>query len=106
MSDRITELVLPIKRKWFDMILNHKKFEEYREIKPYWTKRFQTIGLLEDDMPTMNKALITFRNGYGNLAPSFTAWVHLDLGTGIEELGAEHGKVYYVLVIDKVNELN
>lgn len=28
-------LILPIKRKWFDMILSGEKKEEYREIKPY-----------------------------------------------------------------------
>ena len=105
MSDRITELVLPIKKKWFDMILNRIKSEEYREIKPYWTKRFQTIGLLDGDIPTENKALVTFRNGYGSYAPSFTAWVHLDIGTGEEDWGAEPGKDYYVLIIDIVNAL-
>lgn len=33
-------LVLTIKKKWFDMILSGKKTEEYREIKPYWETRF------------------------------------------------------------------
>lgn len=33
-------LVLPIKKKWFDMIASGEKKEEYREIKPYWTSRF------------------------------------------------------------------
>ena len=32
-------LTLPIKKKWFDMIKTGEKKEEYREIKPYWTKR-------------------------------------------------------------------
>ena len=27
-------LILPIKKKWFDMILSGEKREEYREIKP------------------------------------------------------------------------
>lgn len=35
---------LPIKRKWFDMILSGEKREEYREIKPYWTKRLTNAG--------------------------------------------------------------
>ena len=34
-------LTLPIKKKWFDMIKSGEKKEEYREIKPYWTKRFE-----------------------------------------------------------------
>ena len=32
-------LTLPIKRKWFDMILSGEKKEEYREIKPYYESR-------------------------------------------------------------------
>lgn len=31
-------LILPIKSKWFNMILSGDKQEEYREIKPYYTK--------------------------------------------------------------------
>lgn len=30
-------LVLPIKKKWLNMILSGEKGDEYREIKPYWT---------------------------------------------------------------------
>lgn len=33
-------LTLPIKKKWYDMILSGEKKEEYREIKPYYTTRF------------------------------------------------------------------
>ena len=33
-------LTLPIKKKWFDMIKSGEKKEEYREIKPYYTSRF------------------------------------------------------------------
>ena len=32
-------LILPIRKKWLDMILSGEKGEEYREIKPYWTVR-------------------------------------------------------------------
>ncbi len=33
-------LILPIKKKWFDMIVSGEKKEEYREIKPYYDSRF------------------------------------------------------------------
>lgn len=33
-------LTLPIKKKWFDMIVSGEKKEEYREIKPYYDSRF------------------------------------------------------------------
>ena len=36
-------LILPIKSKWFNMILSGDKQEEYREIKPYYTTRFKKI---------------------------------------------------------------
>jgi hypothetical protein len=36
-------LTLPIKKKWFDMILSGEKREEYREIKEYYETRFQNL---------------------------------------------------------------
>ena len=33
-------LHLPLKAKWYEMIECGTKLEEYREIKPYWSKRF------------------------------------------------------------------
>lgn len=36
-------LTLPIKNKWFNMILSGEKKEEYRELKPYYISRFKNI---------------------------------------------------------------
>lgn len=36
-------LTLPIRKKWFDMILSGEKKEEYREIKGYYETRFQNL---------------------------------------------------------------
>ena len=36
-------MILPIKKKWYDMILSGKKKEEYREIKPYYIVRFMKM---------------------------------------------------------------
>lgn len=33
-------LDLPLKKEWYNMIESGEKREEYREIKPYWKKRF------------------------------------------------------------------
>lgn len=33
-------LHLPLKKEWYEMIERGEKTEEYREIKPYWCKRF------------------------------------------------------------------
>lgn len=32
-------LVLPIKKKWFDMIISGEKKEEYREMKKYYDQK-------------------------------------------------------------------
>lgn len=42
------DMILTLKKKWFDMILLKIKTEEYREIKPYWEKGFPII--LDDIM--------------------------------------------------------
>ena len=36
-------IILPIKRKWYEMILTGEKKEEYREIKPYYKSRFKKV---------------------------------------------------------------
>lgn len=52
-------IVLPIKKKWFDMIASGEKKEEYREMKPYYDKRlgYLTVG-------TGKIAMVLLRNGY------------------------------------------
>lgn len=41
-------LILPIKRKWFDMILPGEKKEEYRDIKPYYdTRLLDASGIIQ-----------------------------------------------------------
>ena len=96
-------LILPTKRKWFLMILDGVKLEEYREIKPYYTRRFQTIELLDDyGLPTVNEVGVMFCNGYSGNAPSFIANVSIDIKTGREDWGAEPGKEYYSLRIHQV----
>lgn len=101
-------LILPIKKKWFDMILSGEKKEEYREIKPYYMIRFSNIGLLNMELESLNyvetgnERQIMFRNGYSKNSPSFLADVSLNIGTGKTEWGAELGKKYYVLRIHNV----
>lgn len=41
-------MILPIKKKWYDMIVSGEKKEEYREIKPYYDSRFMNaFGFIE-----------------------------------------------------------
>lgn len=96
-------LILPISAKWFDMIICGIKKEEYREIKPYYTSRFKTIGLLDRyGLPTVMKTRIILRNGYSSTSRQAIVEVSLDVKTGNPEWGAEPGKEYYCLKINNV----
>lgn len=86
-------MILPIKKKWFEMIKSGIKKEEYREIKPYYDVRFE--NLFKDEY----RAIVTFRNGYSSNAPQIDCLVSLRVGKGKPEWGAEPNKNYYILDI-------
>lgn len=86
-------MILPIKKKWYDMILSGEKKEEYREIKPYYEVRLPK--LFEED----GRAVITLRNGYSDTSPSKDVLCELEVGEGNPKWGAEPGKEYYILKI-------
>lgn len=105
-------LTLPIKKKWFDMILSGEKKEEYREIKPYWTKRFENN--LNEVVLNMNyrypmiesaKGTVIFKNGYQKNAPRIKCFIELRQDYGKPEWGAKPGKEYYVLKILSVEKI-
>ena len=98
-------LTLSLKKKWFDMIKAGTKKEEYREIKPYYEKRF---------LEPLSSRL--FRNGETGVKPFDTLVFTLGypkaddterrltlknprirIGTGRHEWGAELGKMYFVI---------
>lgn len=89
-------LVLPIKKKWFDMIKAGIKKEEYREIKPYYETRFNKLFKEEVE------AVVTFRNGYSSNSPKIDCLVSLKIGKGKPEWGAEPNKNYYILNIIQI----
>lgn len=106
-------LTLPIKKKWFDMIKSGEKKEEYREIKPYWTKRIlkndiTNCEIIKRQLKKENSYLdrtVIFRNGYSNNSPSIKCMVSININFGREEWGAEPNKEYYVLKILSVEEV-
>lgn len=102
-------LTLPIKKKWFDMILSGEKKEEYREIKPYYIARFSHIFEMypHSNIPTgLDRQIIRFRNGYGSNKPQVTVLCSLDIKTGNPEWGAEPGREYFVLTVLEIIEQN
>lgn len=105
-------LILPIKKKWFDMIKSGEKKEEYREIKPYYASRFYNnyiesgVGLewILNNNPIVYREII-FRNGYRKDSPKIICYCYISKGYGEPELGAEPNKLYYVLKILSVKEV-
>ncbi len=81
MTERILHLTLM--KKWFDQILEGAKKIEYREIKPYWTKR-----LFDPNNNAIKFDFILFRNGYSKNCRKMK----------IEFKGLRIGKEYEILL--------
>ena len=73
-------ICIPIKKKWFDMILSGEKKEEYREFKPYWVRRLlgdKDAKIEPYPIPTeptffekpKDLETVTLINGYGHNRP-------------------------------------
>ena len=71
-------LRLTVCKKWFDMIVEGSKKEEYREIKPYWIKRLTTnCEVIYDVAAETNCGEVLYRpythvlfiNGYNKYSP-------------------------------------
>jgi hypothetical protein len=78
-------LHLTLLKKWFDLIASGNKTKEFRDIKPYWTKRL--LGKNFDE--------IYFKNGYSTNAPFMRVqW---------KGMKNENGK--YVILLGKVLEI-
>ena len=91
-------LILPIKKKWFDMIKSGEKKKEYREIKPYYDTRFRGYYYPTTGM----QPHVLFRNGYSKNSPTIECKVCITKGFGKTEWGAEPNKEYYILDILEV----
>ena len=85
---RILHLVL--KRRWYEMIERGEKTEEYREIKPYWTKR---IGLYD---------AVKFSYGYTKRTMMFECKT-ISVGKGRKEWGAPDSDVYIIKLGKRIN---
>ena len=113
-------LILPIKKKWFDMIKSGEKKEEYREIKSYYDKclgnaiigfpftkviieNFESIKSYDESQFKIID--IIFRNGYKADSPKIKCKCKLNIGQGKEEWGAELNKEYYILEILEVQNV-
>jgi hypothetical protein len=78
-------LHLTLIKHWFDEIACGKKTREYREKKPYWTKRLK--DKLFDE--------VWFKNGYGKNVPFMR----------VEWKGLKQEKGNYVISLGKILEI-
>lgn len=116
-------LILPLKKKWFDLIKAGIKKEEYREIKPYYIRKFikfdtlredllehYKIGFDEGEIVCMENELrllsdklgkVVFTLGYPKANDTDRRlefnYPKIRIGEGRPEWGAEHGKTYFVI---------
>lgn len=75
-------LYLTLMKQYFDEIAAGAKKLEYREIKPYWTKRLE--GKVFDE--------VIFKNGYSKNTPTMR----------VEWLGMTRNDTHYVIHLGKV----
>ncbi len=78
-------LHLTLFRKFFDNIVSGEKTEEYRDLKPYWSKRLENKEYDE----------IWFKNGYAKNAPFMR----------VEYKGIEKREKEYAIKLGKILEL-
>ena len=111
-------LIMPIKRKWLEMIRSGEKKEEYRDIKHYYTARFRhlmTYAPWRDEhiIAAVRSATdrggvpitVILRGGYSALSPAIQVSGKLVIGEGKPEWGAEPGKEYYIIRIEEYEDL-
>ena len=112
-------LTLPIKRKWLEMIRRGEKKEEYRSLSPYYAARFKRfLGWkhIPASQAQVERALraagsvpfkdIILRAGYSAFAPAtMISSGYITISTGRPEWGATEGEEYYVLHIEKLEDL-
>lgn len=98
-------LHLNVKRKWFDMILEGEKKEEYREIKPFWDKRLESLfpQIIRNEVYYPIVETVTFSNGYAKDRPQIVVELKgIEKNTGKTFWGAELGKRYYVIELGEI----
>lgn len=88
-------LTLPIKRRWYRMILNREKQEEYRADTPYYAARFSKY----EGTPIR----IRLRNGYGAGKPTLQVLAIPRRRRGAKpEWGGNPNQIYWVLEIQDI----
>ena len=99
-------LDLVLKGQWYDMIVAGIKHEEYREIKPYWTKRLteqntpDDNGFIANDYDFKDYTHVRFRRGYTKQSIVFKV-EDMSVGRGNSDWGAPTDKDVYIIHLSK-----
>ena len=97
-------LHLTLKKKWFDMILSGQKKYEYRELKPYWRKRFVIDGT-HPPVCVTKYDYVLFSNGYSKDCPKMKVKLnHIFISFGKPEIGGDPNNLQFVLWLGDVIE--
>ena len=116
-QQKIKILHQSLKTKWYRMIENGEKLEEYRDATPYWCKRFIGHNFLPfshlyaySDLNTKGYTHVQFSLGYPKKDDTSRRMTFELKGIvyreGREEWGAEPGKKYFVEVLGRRTTLD
>lgn len=100
-------LYLPLKAKWYEMIESGVKTEEYREIKPYWTKRLTYVSALDFEgeyLYSLVKHFDYVKFAYGYTKRTMTFEIEsIRIGKGKSEWGAPSEEVFIIKLGKRIN---
>ena len=92
-------LHLTLKKKWFDLIANGEKTEEYRTYNSYWMSRL--VAKDKESFRVFDE--VHFRNGYSKKCPFMRVeFKYLDLGNRELE---DKNQLVFVIKLGKVLEV-
>jgi len=104
------DLILNVKKQWFDLVKSGKKDKEYREIKPYWTSRLVNktynriiyVHAWPHTFTEMNSIIFPY-NGYiiTTIDPN-----EIEYDAVIKTLKMEEQKPVYAIILKKWEKKN
>lgn len=93
-------LHLNLKAQWYDMIYAGIKKEEYREIKPFWSRVFSANIKIKGKYYHPTDVIICFSHAYTKDRRQMMIECNgLRISEGVRLWGAEPSKQYYTLIL-------
>ena len=95
-------LYLPLKKEWYEMIESGVKTEEYREYKPYWSKRltgveYPLLSVRYGYLRANEKGYTHIKFSYGYTKRTMTFECRgITIGKGRKEWGAPDSDVFVI----------